>query len=608
MYSTDRISWLPIKNRYLEEWHFAANVGPADTRHQLLSPRVRARHLRIIPYRGKNDMCFIVEVYGCSKEPWIKAKKEVIEKAKRIGFDMWHVVVSKWNRGKTLEIKCFPNKAKFDGVQNIYEVHGIYDIPLKTNNGLVTLGKIKETTIYKCVARDTKERVVSTQLYIVTITGVPFLMPVQEQGLLHQGGMPVLNPFGTIWAYEPGTAKITFLHFMDKTYSYEFYGYFNEYSWPYFYLNDLGPANTKEKCFQLALLANQRYFVFPEDRRGCFSSWALPFVAEPIESLNYQSLINSSRTVMYIVQQTRKPYEVQWVKGDKAIGIYSVDSEETKDSPIFKYLPHGVGKYRFTHDSYSTTHGYDSHSLLIKDFRASDATDFTIKIFSKRRKSIHWGKFFKPNFLYSRSISLRHFSEPRIDLSKTGGACLNHNLTITAKPIRGEYIEAEEWEVEWRKIVNGTALKTNMETDDPFILRTDRATSNHSGVYRIRVKNRYGFAEGLINVHVVERLPSILSVTSSPHVVVEDSSDILQIDVENAHELSTINWYHNDKLISFEDRHYTFPGMTSYNQHKQMIKKYCVCDISQKKNSRTVLSGKTRNTSITKIHNPVAIY
>lgn len=78
-------------------------------------------------------------------------------------------------------------------------------------------------------------------------------------------------------------------------------------------------------------------------------------------------------------------------------------------------------------------------------------------------------------------------------------------MTITAKPIRGEYIEAEEWEVEWRKIVNGKALKTNMETDDPFILRTDRATSNHSGVYRIRVKNRYGFAEGLINVHVVER-------------------------------------------------------------------------------------------------------
>lgn len=91
-----------------------------------------------------------------------------------IGFDMWHVVVSKWNRGKTLEIKCFPDKAKFDGVQNIYEVHGIYDIPLKTNNGLVTLGKIKETTIYKCVARDTKERVVSTQLYIVTITGLCF--------------------------------------------------------------------------------------------------------------------------------------------------------------------------------------------------------------------------------------------------------------------------------------------------------------------------------------------------------------------------------------------------------------------------------------------------
>lgn len=35
---------------------------------------------------------------------------------------------------------------------------------------------------------------------------------MQEQGLLHQGGMPLLDPYGTIWAYEPVTAKISFLY------------------------------------------------------------------------------------------------------------------------------------------------------------------------------------------------------------------------------------------------------------------------------------------------------------------------------------------------------------------------------------------------------------
>jgi hypothetical protein len=90
-------------------------------------------------------------------------------------------------------------------------------------------------------------------------------------------------------------------------------------------------------------------------------------------------------------------------------------------------------------------------------------------------------------------------------MSATGGACLNHPLTITAMPLRGEYIEVEEWEVEWKKIENGKALKTNMETQDPFVLKVERATLSHSGVYRIRAKNRYGFAEGVIHIHVVER-------------------------------------------------------------------------------------------------------
>lgn len=90
-------------------------------------------------------------------------------------------------------------------------------------------------------------------------------------------------------------------------------------------------------------------------------------------------------------------------------------------------------------------------------------------------------------------------------MNATGGACLDHALTITAEPVRGEYVEAEEWNIEWRKIENGKALKTNMETQDPFVLKAKRATSSHSGVYRIRASNRYGFAEGVIHVKVVER-------------------------------------------------------------------------------------------------------
>ena len=44
------------------------------------------------------------------------------------------------------------------------------------------------------------------------------LLPLQEQGLLHQGGMPVFGHCGTVWSYEPSTAKITFMYFPKSEY------------------------------------------------------------------------------------------------------------------------------------------------------------------------------------------------------------------------------------------------------------------------------------------------------------------------------------------------------------------------------------------------------
>ena len=48
-------------------------------------------------------------------------------------------------------------------------------------------------------------------------------------------------------------------------------------------------------------------------------------------------------------------------------------------------------------------------------------------------------------------------------------------------------------------------MKTRMETSDPFELYAKKATLKHNGRYRIRVNNRYGFAEAFTNVEVVSR-------------------------------------------------------------------------------------------------------
>lgn len=85
---------------------------------------------------------------------------------------MWHVEVTGRNLGKTIQIKCFPDDPQVKGTQTVYEVHGSYEFPveLKDNNKL-KLERQKESKFYKCVARDYMNRVISTQLYIITMEG-----------------------------------------------------------------------------------------------------------------------------------------------------------------------------------------------------------------------------------------------------------------------------------------------------------------------------------------------------------------------------------------------------------------------------------------------------
>ena len=82
---------------------------------------------------------------------------------------MWHVVVGEWNDNRIMKIKCFPDDAKPSNVtEKIYEVYGSYEFPLKLPENKLKLRKRNETKIYKCIARDKTDRVISTQFYIIT--------------------------------------------------------------------------------------------------------------------------------------------------------------------------------------------------------------------------------------------------------------------------------------------------------------------------------------------------------------------------------------------------------------------------------------------------------
>ena len=89
------------------------------------------------------------------------------------------------------------------------------------------------------------------------------------------------------------------------------------------------------------------------------------------------------------------------MKGDEGIGTYAVDKKPLADQPILQLLPYSVGKFRFRFDSYITTHGYDSHSLIVKDFTVNEVKDYTINIKDEKGEKI----------LFNRSVMLRHFGK-----------------------------------------------------------------------------------------------------------------------------------------------------------------------------------------------------
>ncbi|XP_028393246.1 uncharacterized protein LOC114517660 [Dendronephthya gigantea] len=546
MYSEDKDVWLLLKQRYLTKADFKTNTGSRHTSHHFLNPRIKARYLRITAVAGSRDRCMRVEIRGCSKEPWLQAKQKVKDDAKRIGLNMWHVVVFNKNKGKRFQIKCYHDDARANVIETVYEIIGSYEFPLKRDE--IRLLEWKDAKIYKCVARDQLKRVVSTQIYIITSYGTNLLIPVQEQGLLHQGGSPLFNPYGTIWTHEPVTAKLTFLHFPNVRTSYEWYGRIGPLAWRSGgVIKSLGKARTRRECLQLAIFAEEKYFIFSSKIKQCFAGWAIPYLVDPRENLfeKYKDAMS-----VYEIQYNREPYSVNWRHGGTQIGGYEHQPKRQK-TIVSQLLPFSSGKFQFRSDGGFTRRSYDMHSLIIKDFTVNEVKDYTLEIMTIT--SI-------PRLIFKRAVVLRHYGEPRLSMPPTGGACINHPLIITAVPIRGEYVEAVEWDVEWRKIENGKAFKTKMETQDPFVLKAERAALRHSGVYRIRVKNRYGFAEGTIQIDVVENPPSIISVTSSPHVAVEDSSDVLHVDMRNEDGLVSIDWYYNGKLIKIEDKHFSFPG------------------------------------------------
>ena len=92
-----------------------------------------------------------------------------------------------------------------------------------------------------------------------------------------------------------------------------------------------------------------------------------------------------------------------WRKGNEKIGEAFVASKLVKDHLMFQLPAHSTGKYRIRFDSHITTHGYDSHSLIINDFTVNEVRDFTISVGAKDEKNTkQW---------LSRSVLLRHFGE-----------------------------------------------------------------------------------------------------------------------------------------------------------------------------------------------------
>ena len=107
---------------------------------------------------------------------------------------------------------------------------------------------------------------------------------------------------------------------------------------------------------------------------------------------------DDGQILLYFFAEGRKKYAVYWKKGGEKIGKLYVKATLPQDHVIYKLPRLGRGKFRFRFDSYITTHGYDSHSLVIHDFTANEVADYTISVVVGRQS-------------LSRSVMLRHFGK-----------------------------------------------------------------------------------------------------------------------------------------------------------------------------------------------------
>lgn len=83
---------------------------------------------------------------------------------------------------------------------------------------------------------------------------------------------------------------------------------------------------------------------------------------------------------------------------------------------------------------------------------------------------------------------------------------------------------------------------------------------HHNFISQIRCHTLSLLYDHTVLVPFDQGLPTISSVTPSPHTAVEDTSDVLQVSVSNEEDLISVEWHFEGKPITASDKHYSFPG------------------------------------------------
>lgn len=171
---------------------------------------------------------------------------------------------------------------------------------------------------------------------------------------------------------------------------------------------------------------------------------------------------------------------------------------------------------------------------------------------------------------FSQYVDLQSQFAPVVELDSHIGVCYGLYKEVVPK-IHAHDQSYMNWNFSWQKVTK-KETEVSSEEKKPVVskewktellyVRREKlvlieAHVKHSGIYELTVTSLFGTVSVRTHITVHKDYPRITWVTRSPHTVIADKSDILEVRTNTNKHIKAVEWYRN-KIRIEASNHFTF--------------------------------------------------